>query len=162
MRRYAIGIMAGIGALLGGALAAEAQGINITGTGPTAVYHTDSQSTYTATVVQTGTFKFQLKIFLAGTQKYGGMVRTFSSPGTLNISELVTGMNNWGMQVGQVLDYRGKAWVTTSNQDTDDWYVTILQGTSKLVPPKDRGPLPDPNREELYAIVERREERESA
>ena len=159
MRRYTIGILAGMGVFLGAALAVEAQGITITGTGPLAVYHTDSQSTYTATVTYTGNFNFKLWVFRNGVQKYVSLQYMYSSPGVFNLSQLVTGMNTWGMVAGDTLKYRGKAWVSGSS-DIDDWFVTVSQGTSKLIPDKDRPLLP--YREELLAEVVRREEREWA
>lgn len=158
MRRYAIGIMAGMGVFLGAAVAAEAQ-ITITGTGPLAVYHTDSQSTYTATVTWTGSFYFKLWVYRNGVQKYVSSQYQYSSPGVYNLSQLVSGMNTWGMVAGDTLKYRGKAWWGTST-DLDDWFVTVSQGTSKLMPGKD-GPIL-PYREELLAEITRREEREWA
>jgi hypothetical protein len=162
MRRIALGIGVGVGAFLGASLAAEAQ-ITITGDKPAHVYHSDSQSTYEATVTWTGSYKFQLKVFLNGVQKYQSSVYNYSSPGpTQRISHTVTGMNTWGMQAGQQLDYRGKVWTSPSNQNTHDWYVTVEQGTSKLLPDRKKLPFGDPNREELLAEVVRREERDWA
>ena len=163
MRRYSTGILAALGALLGSALAAEAQNITITGTHPLAVYHTDSQSTYEATVTWTGAYKFQLKVYLNGVQKYQSTIYNYSSPGpTQNISHLVTGMNTWGMQAGNELKYRGKAWTSSTNQSTHDWIITVQQGTSKLMPDRKKAPLGEPDREVLLADVARREEREWA
>jgi hypothetical protein len=162
MRRQVFTVLFGTAVLLFSAVAAEAQ-IKITGSEPAQVYHNQSQSTYGATVQWTGTFKWRLKVYYLTVEKWSGATYTVSSPGpSVNVSETVTGMNTWGMIPGFQLDYRGKAWVTTTNTSTHDLWVPIEQGTSKLIPDRKKLPLGDPDREVQLADVVRREEREWA
>lgn len=161
MRHRGIGIAAGLASFLGSALAAHAQ-IKIEGTKPTAVYHTQSQSTYEATVTWTGSFNWRLRVYLGTVEKWPGVNRMGSSPGpSVQVTETVTGMDTWGMQPGNTLKYRGKAWTNLTNQNTHDLILTVQEGTTHLIPqqklPPGRG-----EREELYAVLVRREEREWA
>ena len=159
MRRHVIGFLAGMGVTLGTAAAAEAQGIKITGTEPTQVYHNQSQSTYSATLQWTGPLTFKLWVYYDSVLKYQSQPCQYSVPGTLQISHPVTGMSSWGMQAGHPLKYRGKVWYGLT-QNTHDLFVTVSQGTSKLIPRKETPAAP--YREELLAEAPRREEREWA
>jgi len=161
VRRYGLGGIASLAAVLGGALAAEAQGIDIKGTGPLAVYHTDSQSTYTCTVTFTGSHYFKLWVYRNGIQKYMSSTLMYSNPGTLDISHNVGNMNTWGMVPGDQLKYRGRVW-TGLLVDIDEWFVTVQEGITRLERRKDPFPAQAPDREPLLATVVRREEKDWA
>lgn len=132
MRCKSTGVAAGVLAFLAVAVAAEAQGNPTnTPTGPLKVYTTDSSSTYTSVINSTGPTYVRLRVFYLGVIKHN--TTTFvSSYGVVNFSKLVTGMNTWGMQAGQQLNYNTRVWLASNPAfyDLDDWWVPIEAPTS--------------------------------
>ncbi len=132
MRFKATGILAGLAALLGAAAMADAQvGPTNTPTGPLKVYTTDASSTYTSVITSTGPTYVRLRVYYLGVIKHNTTTYV-SSYGTVNFSKLVTGMNLWGMQAGQQLDYNTKVWLASNPAlyDVDDWWVPIEAPTT--------------------------------
>ncbi len=133
MRRVAAGVVVGVAVWLGSALAAEAQ-IDITPTGPTAVYDTDTSSTYTATVYCSKSFYFRLKVYLNGILKHDS-TRFIVNSGPVYYFAKVVDMTGWGHQAGDTLIYRGRARIWASGIfDEEDWVVTVSHETTHLVP----------------------------
>lgn len=148
MRRTVIGAGAGIAIWLGAALAAEAQ-IIIQPTGPTAVYRTQTSSTYTATITCNNNFWVRLKVYLNGVIKHDTNTFVANSGPSYNFSKVVN-MTGWGLKAGDTLLYRGRA--TISGQpgvyDKEDWTVIVSNPSTYLAPDRVRPPEIDRDREE--------------
>lgn len=128
MAKRAIGTISAAAALLTMALTAEAQDPKNTPLAPLSVSSGAVESTYESVVNSSGSFYVRLRVWHLGVIKHN--TTTFvSNYGTVNFSKLVTGMNLWGLQAGQTLNYWTKVWLAsdTSKSDTDDWYVPVIQ-----------------------------------
>lgn len=146
-------ILTGVSSLLAVfvmALSAEAQGPTNVPTGPTSVSVGAVESTYQSTVTTSGSFYVNLKVWHQGTVKHNSTTFVSTGPGTVNFAKLVTGMDLWGLQVGQTLNYWTKVWLQSNPKmnDIDNWYVPVIQtyNTRRDKPLFDR-----PRREELCA-----------
>lgn len=139
MRRLAIGGLVVLAFFLY-ATRAEAQGITVVGTGPTAVYVTSQQSTYTAAVTCGATFKFFLKVYhnTNPVAKHQSTTWIMNPPPVHSFAKAVA-HSGWGMQVGDLLRYNGKAQkISTGETDEDDWFVTVSDPGTYHAPDRDR------------------------
>jgi hypothetical protein len=100
MGKWITGGSAALALWLGSAMVANAQGINVTTTGPTAVACSQNECTATATVSGTSSYLYYVSIRINGVLKYN---RSFYGTGS-NISRLVSGMSLWGMQPGDTFE----------------------------------------------------------
>lgn len=153
----AIGIGAGLLAFLAAALSAEAQ-VNIQGINPGLVEVDDSSALYQATISGTSGCYYQPSAYLGSTLKFDGTACYVSGTAPFTVGTSITGMNNWGMQVGQTLDFRGKAWTNPMQKKTHDLYRTVQAGGSTYLPSPDRRSTPSGLRGELYAAVLKNDE----
>jgi len=132
MKSYAIGVVvAGVAAWFG-TLDAQAQGINITVTGPTAIYTDTSTIEFTGTVSGYNDYNFRLWVYLNGTVKHDSMTLAYSGS---NATYYVYNANTWGMQAGNEIKIRVRVWVTSSIIDQEFVYLTVQQGSQTYLQP---------------------------
>lgn len=118
MKSIAIGVLvAGVAAWFG-ARDAQAQGINVTPTGPTAVYTSDWAYHYTATVTNAACYHFRMWVYVNGVQKHdtGSLLINGS-----NVAYTVNNVQNWNVQEGAEVKFKCRAWTTSSNSMFADW-----------------------------------------
>jgi hypothetical protein len=152
MKSKALGGISGFLLVLAAAATAEAQTITITGEAPGCVTTSDSQATYQATISNVSGCNFRLWVFKNGVQKYASPQTWVSGTSPFTVSHLVTGLSGWGLQAGQELKFRGRAWIA-SGASMHDLIRYVEQGGSTYLPSDDRRPTPAGVRGELYAAV---------
>ena len=159
----AIGVGAGLLAFLAAALSAEAQ-INIEGINPGCVVSTDTSTTYVATLTGSTSIYWKLCVSLNDVPRYTGSTNHISGPAPLfTVSETVTTIGGWGMQVGNSVKFTGKAGAS-SKFLTKTHERTVLVVAPPPPPPGSYLPRPDRRsspagvKDELYAAVPRDEE----
>jgi hypothetical protein len=114
-------------------LAAEAQ-ISVTPTGPTALHVTDPTSTYTATITTNYNFTFYLFVLNNGVQVDSHMWVILQSGPSYNFQSPPLSTSNWGLAIGNSIDYRGRAMLSARVGVQVDWYVTVTAGSSSMGP----------------------------
>ncbi len=145
------GGLAAVAIWFGAVSAAEAQGIEVNGTGPTSVLNSDTQCTVTATVTGISSYMYNVSIKVNSVTRHN---KNYFGSGS-SISRLVTGMGTWGMQAGQSFETK----VTISGV-SDSLTITIGQGGTYLLPENVRPSLlPAARKEEELCLVEADEER---
>ena len=133
MQRIAIGILVGLAAWFGSALAAEAQ--TIQPTGPLAVISGSTTSTYTATVTLTAPslIKVRLWVYRNGTQfHYSETFVPNNGTTTVNFSKPVS--HSLGCNTGDTFKYSAKLIVAGQTITAADWIVTVT-GTRPATKP---------------------------
>lgn len=132
MRGVLIGAAVGAAVLVGSGLVAEAQ-IDIQPTGPTAVYSTQTSSTYTAVVTHDYYFWLRLRVYLNGVLKNDSNTYFKSMGPTTDVAKVVN-MSTWGIKAGDTLLYRGRA--SKANAlliyDEENWTVVVTNPSTHL------------------------------
>lgn len=158
MKSYAIGVVvAGVAAWFG-TQDAQAQGINITVTGPTAIYTDTSTMEFSGTVTGYNDYLFRLWVYLNGTLKHDSGTLCYAGS---DATYFVYNAQNWGMQENDEVKFRVRVWQTSTIYDMEYHYVTVQQGGETYLNPGD-APQRHPAGQggELYAAVLRSDERE--
>lgn len=137
MGKWYTGGAAALAIWIGSAMAAEAQGINVTTTGPSLVYHTDTQCTVTGVVTGVSAYYYNVTIKVDGVIKHNF---NYMGSGT-NLSRTVTGMGTWAMQPGQAFDTK---LTLNSYGKTHTLSITVSEGLQTRLQPADRKAAPKP------------------
>lgn len=158
MRARAVGVCLGLALGIMSAITAEAQ-VSVTPSGPTALYVTDTQSTYTATVTTNYSFWFHLFILKNGTQVGAGCWYIVQSGPSYNFQATLQ-TSSWGLAVGADFNYRGRAMLSATYGTQTDWHVTCTN-PSTMAPPAGNSYLAaealPPDRRGWYVEEEREE-----
>ena len=114
-------LMFGMGALADSS--AVPYTIAIEPTGPVSVQHTETSTTYTATVTCDTNFWLRLKVYINGTLKHDSLTYYPNSGPTKDVQKVVPFV---GLQDGYVMVYRGRATIAgTGTYDEEDWEITV-------------------------------------
>ena len=101
MRRVAIGLVTGLAVWVGSAMAAEAQAIQITPIGPTAIHATDTATIYKANITpgSTNMVDVQLKVYVnqEASPRYTSTIAGYSIIGTKLYQKTVS-LSGWNLR----------------------------------------------------------------
>ena len=159
MKSNAIGVVvAGVAAWFG-ALEAQAQGINITVTGPSAVYTDTSTIQFDGTVSGYNDYNFRLWVYLNGVQKHDSGTLCYTGTAA---TYFVYNAQNWAMQANDEVKFRVRVWLTSTIYDMEYLYITVQQSgyytylESSDVPAQEPAAYPGP----VHTAAVRNDERE--
>ena|ERR1043166_6767554 len=129
MRRVAIGLVFGIAAWFGSAVAAEAQPIIIGPSGPLSVKAGATSTTYSANLTPglPNVFDVQLKVYKnsEATPRYTSTISQWTTTGTITYSSRFS-LSGWGLVVGDVLRFHLDCWWDPNGQlSSNDYSVTV-------------------------------------
>jgi len=127
MRRIAIGLVVGVAAWVGSAVAAEAQVIQIEPFSPTSVTPSTTSVTYQANVTpnSTNTYWIQVSVYVNGVYQFTTSQNYFITIGTKLYKKPIslTGLN---LHVGDQINFKCQAgWSPTNLPYTADWIRTV-------------------------------------
>ncbi len=127
MRRIAIGLVVGIGAWVGSAVAAEAQVIQIDPIGPTSVTPGQTATTYQANVTPNSTniYYIQVAVYVNGIYKFTTTQNNYITTGTKLYKKGISlvGLN---LQTGDQINFKCQAgWSSTNLPYSADWTRTV-------------------------------------
>lgn len=142
------GGLAAVAIWFGAAAAAEAQGINVTTTGPTLVLHNQTTFVVTGTVTGAPSYNYQITIVV------NGITRVDHKPYYGSGGSISKGFNcsTWGLAAGQ--SFVTTIDITSPGTDSDTLAITVTQGPTTYLPSSPTpSPAPAAIREEEFALA---------
>lgn len=157
MKSYAIGVaVAGVVAWFG-TMDAQAQGINITVTGPTAVHANADTIEFSGTVTGYETYQFRVWAYLNGALVHDSMTLCYTGS---TATYFFYTPENWGMQGGDELKFKCRVWVNLSTYHLVYHTLTVQSPQTYLQPSDAPDRQPAGGSGVLYAAVLRSDEQE--